>query len=147
MQWTLYLIIAIAGMLNAVQTGMNAQLNKSLGAPILAAPIVYLAGLAGILLVAPFMGARFSEYAKLQETPWWACLGGVCGAVFIYVMLSTAQKVGAGVFAGVTVTAGMLTSVAIDHFGAFGVDTHPASVWRLVGVALMIGGVALVAAF
>jgi transporter family-2 protein len=147
MQWTLYLVIAVAGMLNAVQTGVNAQLNKSLGAPILAAPIVYLAGLAGILLVMPFTSARFSEYSKLQETPWWAYLGGVCGAVFIYVMLSTAQKVGAGVFASVTVTAGVMTSIVIDHFGAFGVDTHPVSLWRLVGVVLMIGGVALVAAF
>ncbi|MDB5818520.1 MAG: hypothetical protein JWQ11_2160 [Rhizobacter sp.] len=147
MQWALYLIIAIAGILNAVQTGLNAQLNKSLGAPILAAPIVYLAGLAGILVVSPFLGARFSDYAKLQQTPWWAYFGGVCGAVFIYVMLSTAQKVGAGVFSGVTVTAGVMTSVLIDHYGAFGVDVHPASLWRLVGVALMVGGVMLVAAF
>jgi transporter family-2 protein len=143
----LYIAIATAGMLNAVQTGVNAQLNKSLGAPILAAPIVYLAGLAGILLVMPFAGARFSEYTKLQETPWWAYLGGVCGAVFIYVMLSTAHKVGAGVFSSITVTAGVITSIAIDHFGAFGIDTHPVSLWRLIGVALMIGGVALVAAF
>ncbi len=147
MQWTLYGLILIAGILNGLQTGMNAQLNKSLGQTILAAPIVYLAGLAAMLVAAPFFGIKLGNYARLAETPWWAFLGGICGAVFIYAMLSTTQKVGAGVFMGVTVTAAVVTSVALDHFGAMGVDQHPAGLWRLVGLALMIGGVALIAHF
>ncbi|MGI4875957.1 MAG: DMT family transporter [Janthinobacterium lividum] len=143
----LYIVIIVAGVLNGLQTGMNAQLNKSVGNTIMAAPIVYLAGLGAMLVAAPFLGFRFSDYSRLAATPWWAYLGGICGAVFIYAMLSSTQKVGAGVFMAITVTASVVTSVALDHFGALGIDQHPAGLWRLVGVALMLGGVGLIAAF
>ena len=143
----LYLFLIVAGVLNGMQTGMNSQLNKSLGNPILAAPIVYLVGLAAMLVAAPFLGARVGDYAKLADTPWWAFLGGLGGAVFIYAMLSTTQKVGAGVFLSLTVTAGVVTSVALDHFAAFGVDRHPAGIGRIAGVVLMMAGVGLIAKF
>ena len=147
MQWAIYPFLIFAGVLNAVQTGMNAQLNKSLGKPILAAPIVYIVGLLTMLLVWPFLGGKLGGYAKLAQTPWWAYLGGVGGAVFIYAMLATAQKVGAGVFTGLTVTATLITSVALDHFGALGVDKHPANPMRLVALAMMLAGIGLLARF
>lgn len=141
---TQWILIAIAGILNGLQPALNAQLNKSLGQTILAAPVVYLTGLIAIALAAPFVGVRLADYARLQETPWWAFLGGVCGAVFIYAMLSTTAKIGAGAFMAVTVTLGVATSVAIDHFAVLGVDPHPAGIGRLSGVALMFAGVVLI---
>ena len=68
-------------------------------------------------------------------------------AVFIYAMLTLTQKVRAGVFVAGTVTASVVTSVLIDHFGALGVDPHPTTLWRIVGVVLMLGGVVLVGKF
>ena len=147
MKLGLYGFIIVAGILNGLQTGMNSQLNKSLGQTILAAPIVYLAGLAAMLIAAPIMGARLGDYAKLAHTPWWAFCGGICGAVFIYAMLSTTQKVGAGVFMGLTVTSAVCASVALDHFGALGLDKHPVNLGRGAGVALMMVGVGLLAKF
>jgi bacterial/archaeal transporter family-2 protein len=35
----------------------------------------------------------------------------------------------------------------IDHFGLFAMDAHPAGGWRILGAALMIGGIALIAKF
>ena len=141
MPWLLYLFIVAAGVLNGLQNGMNAQLNKSLGQTILAAPIVYLSGLAGLLVVAPFLHPKLGDYARLAETPWWAYCGGLAGAVFVYAMLATTQKIGAGAFTALTVTAGLVTSVAMDHFGVLGVDRHPVSLGRIAGVLLMLGGV------
>ena len=38
----------------------------------------------------------------------------------------------------------MSAAVVMDHFGAFGLSTQPVSVSRLLGVALVIGGVVLI---
>ncbi len=147
MQWAIYPFLIAVGVLNAVQTGMNAQLNKSLGNPILAAPIVYIAGLLTMLALSPFLGAKLSGYTKLAETPWWAYLGGIGGATFIYAMLATTEKVGAGVFTGLTVSATLITSVAIDNFGALGLTKHPINLMRVIAMMLMVTGMGLLSVF
>ena len=50
------LIAAAAGILNTVQSGANASLNKALGQPILAALIVAATNAVVYLLAAPFVG-------------------------------------------------------------------------------------------
>ena len=110
------------------------------------APIVFLIGLVRTLAVLPSMGANV-DYASLKEPPWWAFQGGLCGAVLVYAMLAQTQRIGPGVFVATSVTASIVTSVVIDHFGALGADLHPATLWRVVGVVLMLAGVALVGKF
>ena len=56
-------------------------------------------------------------------------------------------KVGAGAFTGITVTAAIVTSIVLDHFGWLGLKEHAAGAWRIVGAVLMIAGVMLVAKF
>jgi transporter family-2 protein len=53
--------------------------------------------------------------------------------------------VGAGSFVAITVTAALVTSLLVDHFGWFRIDPHPISVCRIVGAVLMVGGVTLIA--
>jgi transporter family-2 protein len=55
------------------------------------------------------------------------------------------NKVGAGPFVGFTVTAALITSLLIDHFGWFRMQPHPLTTGRIVGGLLLIGGIALVA--
>jgi transporter family-2 protein len=49
--------------------------------------------------------------------PWWAVIGGLVGAVQVYAGLTLGHKTGAGPFVGFTVSAALITSLAIDHFG------------------------------
>ena len=51
------------------------------------------------------------------------------GAFAVIAGLLFVEKVGAGAFAGLTITANILMSLAIDHFGWFGVSQHP-SIFR-----------------
>ena len=60
-------------------------------------------------------------------------------------MIFTADKIGAAAFTGITLTAGILLSVLLDHFGWVGFEEHRASWTRLLGVSLLVIGVALVA--
>ncbi len=64
----------------------------------------------------------------------------ICGLLFV-------DKVGAGAFAGLTITANILMSLAIDQFGMFGMEQHALNLWRVLGAALMVGGIALIAMF
>jgi bacterial/archaeal transporter family-2 protein len=147
MQWLLIPFVIVAGVLNALQTGTNPQLGKSLGSPVAAAFLVYLVGMATLAVSAPFLGFSFSAFSRVGQAPWWAWLGGVFGIVYVLAMFYVTQKVGAGVFTALTVTAALVTTVLLDHFGWMGVDPHPAGLWRIVGCVLMIGGVILVSRF
>jgi uncharacterized membrane protein YdcZ (DUF606 family) len=69
------------------------------------------------------------------------------GAVQVYAGLTLVNKVGAGPLVGLTVTACLLASLAIDHFGWFRMDLHPLTLWRALGGLLLIAGVALIAKF
>lgn len=147
MQWLMIPLVIITGALNGAQAGANAKLSKSLGDPIACALVVYLAGLLTFAALSPFLGFHLASFGKLRETPWWAMVGGVGGALFITMMLTAAPKLGPGAFTGLTVTAAVITTLAVDNFGWLGAERHPAGLARLIGGGLMIAGVALVAKF
>ena len=143
----LYPIILAAGALQAWGPPMNSALRHALENPWLASvvsflPIVAVLGLLLLCFPSPLPTAR-----GLAAMPWWAPLGGVIGAFAVVAGLMFVSTVGAGAFAGMTITANILMSLVIDQFGLFGMDVHPLSLWRIVGGALMVGGIALVAAF
>jgi transporter family-2 protein len=79
--------------------------------------------------------------------PWWAVVGGLIRAVQVYAGLTLVNKVGAGLFVGFTVSAARITSLLIDHFGWFKMQSHPLSAERIIGSLLLVGGVNLVAKF
>ncbi len=142
----LLLYVIAAGALTTVESGANAKLTDTLGGPWWAAllfSIITVILLIGIVLVAagPFPAGR------LGSVPWWAWTGGVISTCYIISMMVAPGVLGAGVFTGLTVTASLVASVVLDHYGLVGFPVHPASLGRLIGTALMIGGIALVAVF
>lgn len=76
--------------------------------------------------------------------PWWGWVGGILGAFYILSTLFAAEKIGGAVFMALTVTAGVATSVILDHFGLVGFEAREASYGRIAGVVLMVVGVGLV---
>ncbi|MBV9783028.1 MAG: DMT family transporter [Acidisphaera sp.] len=146
MRLSAILFVLAAGALTTVEAGANAQLTKSLHQPWWAAiafgaiTLVCLA-LAVLVAGAPFPGR------EILATPWWAWSGGVIAAVYAMSMLIFPERLGSAVFAGMTVTAAILASILLDHLGRVGFERHPAGLWRLVGAAVMVGGLALISIF
>ncbi|MRI55819.1 DMT family transporter [Methylobacterium sp. DB1607] len=145
----LYGIALLAGIATAVQPGQSTQLARSFGGEPFAAGLVsMLVGTVTMLAVGLVTGRlHLPGLQQVAGTPWWAWGGGVLGAGVILSQLFVAQRIGAATFLGLLVTAGVVTSITLDHFGLEGFATHPASLARLVGGGLMIVGVALVALF
>ncbi len=144
--WIIPFII-VGGALQACGGAMNAQLKNSLVNPYLASAVSF------FLIAFFFTGAFFvmptplPTVDDLAAMPWWAVLGGLVGAVQVYASLTQIQKVGAGPFMGFTVTAALITSLVIDHFGWFRLQTHPINGFRAVGALLLVGGITLIARF
>ncbi len=58
-----------------------------------------------------------------------------------------ANKVGAAVFGGLTITANILMSLAVDPFGLFGMEQHSLNLGRIAGGALVVAAIALTCIF
>lgn len=142
-----YPFIMLAGALQAAGAVMNAQLRTHLVNPWLASFVsfvvvtLFFAGMVAILY------RPLPSFESLSDMPWWAPLGGLTGAVAVYAGLILIDKLGAGTLNGLIITANILASIAIDHFGLLNTPIHAANIWRLIGGALMVAGIALVARF
>ncbi len=144
--WYLYGLVLLAGIANAIQPGQNGALARGLPQPLTAGLVVGL-GTFLTVLIAGLVSGRLAlpTYAEAARIPWWAWFGGVLGGGIVVTQLLVAQTVGAAAFTGLLVTAGVITSLVLDHFGWVGFQQHTASLPRIVGGLLMIGGVALIA--
>jgi bacterial/archaeal transporter family-2 protein len=143
----LYPIILVAGALQAWGPPMNGVLRNALTNPWLASLISFLPIIA-LLGVLCFCVPRPLPTAEgISAMPWWAPLGGVIGAFAVIAGLLFVDKVGAGAFAGLTITANILMSLAIDHFGWFGVQQHSIGPGRAIGAALMVAGIFAISKF
>ena len=136
MAFVMGLISVLGGVLNTGQSGSNATLAKSLDQPILAALVVTAVNGVVYLLIAPFVGLHLPKGDALAAVPWWAWCGGAFGGVYVLSSIFFAQKLGGGIFIGLTVTAGVVTSVLMDHYGLVGFKQHAASWPRILGAGL-----------
>jgi transporter family-2 protein len=143
----LYPIIIIAGVLQAWGPPMNNALKKALINPWLGSLVSFLPIVALLAVVWMCLPRPMPTAESVSQMPWWAPLGGLVGAFAVVAGLVFVGKVGAGAFAGLTITANILMSLVIDKFGLFGMETHALSVGRMVGAVLMVAGIALISYF
>lgn len=143
----LYPVILLAGALQALGPPINGVLRHSLTNPWFASLVSFLPVVALLACLALCLPRPLPTAHGLGGMPWWAPLGGLVGALAVVAGLLFVGKVGAGAFAGLTIAANILMSLAIDAFGWFGMDAHALNGWRVLGAVLMVGGMALIATF
>lgn len=143
MGWFAFLIALVAGAANPFQSVANGELNRQLQRPVWAGIAVYATGLAGMLLTQAFLREPVRSI-HLGAVSWWAWTGGLISIVSTLAGLLLVQKLGAGIFTSLSVTASLVVSVLLDQFGVLGLKQHTASPGRLIGCALLIAGVWLV---
>jgi bacterial/archaeal transporter family-2 protein len=147
LNWISYLLALAAGAANPAQSAANAQLKKTLDDPVWAGIAVYVSGLCAMLLLQLIVREAWPLADRLGRVPWWAWLGGLLSIASTMAGLTYAQKMGSGVFTGISVTASLVTSIVLDHFGVLGLKEHPASAMRIAGGVLMVAGLWLIAKF
>jgi len=147
-QWLLSPIAIFAGMLMVVQSACNGMLEKMIDRPVTVAVISQGLGVTTLLIVGvAFDQLGFSTRGNMVQGPWWAWLGGLCGAVALLSQPIVVPRLGAAMYVGLFVTASTVLSVVFDHFGWLGLSQHPAGIGRVLGCALMVIGIGLVSLF
>ncbi len=145
MQFLLYPLAVLAGLMNPLQAACTSSMNKVLHRPFLVG-LISVGGTATVTLIGALLLGQLGFSGKAAQVPWWAWFGGLAGSLFLLAQPVAAQQIGAGPFIGLTVTASVVLSVLIDHYGWLGFTQHTASLGRILGAGLMVVGVGLVAA-
>lgn len=139
--------LALAGMAGAsivVQQTLNATLRVALNSAAWSGFTSYFVGVICMVLLALALGDPMPSASVAVRIPWWAWSGGVFGAIFIGLAIFLIPQLGAATFIAVLVTGQMLASLTFDHFGWMGLAQRSVDLSRLIGVALLIGGVLLI---
>jgi bacterial/archaeal transporter family-2 protein len=148
MQWLLAPVAILSGMLMVVQSACNGMLEKIIERPVTVAVVSLGVGITALLLVGVVSGQLgFPTNGKTIQGPWWAWLGGLCGAMALLSQPIAVPRLGAAMYVGLFVTASTVLSVIFDHFGWLGLSQHSAGIGRVLGCALMVVGIGLVSLF
>ncbi len=132
-----------AGALVAMQAPINSRLGKTVGA-VQAATFSFLVGTAALVAISFVLRGGLGSFGKLGSVPWWALVGGLLGAVYVFVALEAVRTLGATGLTAAVITGQLTMSLIVDRFGLVGVVKTPITLHRVLGVVLLIAGVALV---
>jgi transporter family-2 protein len=132
-----------AGCLVGMQAPINSRLGKTVGSTE-AATISFLVGTVALVLILLVVRGGVGNLGDAGRAPWWALVGGLLGAVYVSVALVAVRTLGASGLTAVVIAGQLLISVAIDRFGLLGVAKQQIGVSRVIGLVLLVAGVALV---
>src|SRR5467141_602529 len=130
----------LAGMAQALQAAVNAQLRAAVQSPLWAALISFVVGTLGLALLV--LATRASIPAQWPSRPWvWS--GGLLGVLYVCAAILLLPRLGAGTMLALFVAGQMSMALVLDHFGLLGVPVHTTSPGRLLGALLVVAGVIL----
>lgn len=139
------LAAVICGCLMSSITAIYALLGGILGSPVQATTVSFLIATVAILLFCTFRGkVQLVGKAFGRQYPWWMWLGGICGATTVFGNAWLVPKIGVGLFAMSLLIGQLVLSLLMEHFGWLGAPKKHISWMQIVGILLMLGGVALI---
>jgi transporter family-2 protein len=145
--WPYLLFAFAAGVALPLQFGINAQLAPWLESPVRAAFVSFLTGTIVLAVAAALVFKPMPSWSRLGHAPWWVWVGGAFGAFYVVGSIVAAPRLGAAALIAAIVAGQSLASVVVDHFGWVGFEPKPVSAGRIVGMAFVGAGVALVRFF
>lgn len=132
------------GIATSYQSGINAKVAQFTPTRLHGGLVNFLGGFLVMLIVVASTRSELPSSTKLAQAPWWAWTGGLLGAFFVTMALFLVPKIGAANLAAGIIAGQLVGSLIIDHFGHMGLPQQPISAGRIVGVFLIVGGVACV---
>jgi transporter family-2 protein len=138
----------LAGAILPIQGAVNAQLRSDLDAPITVGAFSFLVAtlsMAVVLLAyTALTDAPRPRTSGVAALPWWAWLGGLCGATYVVSVFAFIPEIGVAPTVALTVAGQQVASVLVDRHGLLRLPRRPITGPRLLGVALLLGGVVLI---
>jgi transporter family-2 protein len=141
----IYLVMAlITGALIPVQASTNAEFSKSIGNPFITGLMVFVIGLAGMVLFLLVSRTALPTTQQMVSAPLYSYLGGIIVVGYVIMISILVPRIGVGTSVAFIVTGQVIFAVIIDHFGLFNVAPRSIDLTRLIGLVMLVGGVYLV---
>ena len=138
------LFVLSAGLSLAFQQVLNASLGSAMQSARWAAFVSYFGGTIALLLVLVVVREPMPAAALVGRVPWIAWTGGIFGAIFIATSILMVPRLGVATVSTLIVVGQLLSSLAFDQIGMFGLPQHPITLTRVFGAGCLILGAALV---
>jgi len=126
-----------------MQAPVNSRLGKHVGS-FEAATFSFLVGTVALVLILLVARGGIGGFGQIGRVPWWGLVGGLLGAVYVTVALVAVRTLGATGLTAAVIAGQLVISLVIDRFGLLGVARHGIGVGRILGIVLLVAGVALV---
>ena len=139
------LMAVLSGCLSASITGAYAQLSAIIGNPVQATTVAFFVATVALLLFCTCMGkTQLVGKAFSSDYPWWMWTGGLCGALIVFGNAWLVAHIGVGAFSMALLVGQLGLSMLMEHNGWLGAPRKSISWPQIVGILLMLAGVALI---
>lgn len=134
---------ALSGVAMAVQGSINSALGKVVGLWE-STFIVHITGFTLVTTLLFVFRVGKGSIFNLFQAPWYSYLGGILGVLIIYAVVLSIPKVGVAPATTAIILGQVFTAGLVDHFGLFGMNKIPFSMYNALGALLMAGGAWLI---
>ncbi|ORX67606.1 DUF606-domain-containing protein [Linderina pennispora] len=137
-----YVILIAAGAALGIQAGANSRLAvltdgyftsficQGVGMVVLSA-----------MAIVDYMFFHKTTMAELKSADWWEWSGFVWGVLFVVLNTLALVRLGPAEVLGIVVGAQLITACVIDHFGWLHMPKRKLSIWRALGVLILIASI------
>jgi transporter family-2 protein len=130
----------LAGALIPIQAASGGSLGRALGHPIWGAAMALFIGTLALLLMAVILRLPAPAMSSAFAGPWWICIGGVTGAIYVGTTLALIPRIGAANLIVCVIAGQMVVALLLDNFGLLGLSVKQITATRAAGVLLMLAG-------
>lgn len=140
------LLVLIAGSFLPIQAGLNTRLGHATGNAVYASLISFIVGGIALLLYI-VLTRQDGSMVGAKSAPLVDWTGGLIGAFYVTVTILAFPKIGPAMMFGLVVAGQMIMSVLLDHTNTLVAQPHAFNLYRLLGIAMIIGGVVILRKF
>ncbi|MDD0824226.1 DMT family transporter [Mannheimia sp. AT1] len=146
--WLWRAVGVLGGISMATQAAVNGELGNVLGSPLSSAIVSFLVGTLGLLFVVIFYEKSVVNLVKsTKEQPFWMWLGGVLAGSFIFASVWLVPQIGTGSVVMLMLLGLISGSILVDRFGLFSVVKKAILPSQIIGIVLLLAGVACIRVF
>jgi transporter family-2 protein len=145
MKYILMIITFFVGAIIPVQAILNARLGRQTSGAMMGAFLSFFTGtICLFVLNAIINGGTMFNLRTYATGPWYIWLGGTIGAIFVAYITWVNQQQGVALTFALVVAGQIFISLMIDQFGLFGSAIRTITLEKIIGAALIVGGIILI---
>jgi bacterial/archaeal transporter family-2 protein len=132
-----------AGLAGGVQAAVMGELGERVGI----VPALAFATLVSTILAVAILIAWERSFAGIRaavEQPVWLWLGGLMGLYIVLAITIATPRIGVAATIGLVIAGNLVMAAAIDRWGLLAQDEIPITWHRVLGLALLAAGSALI---